>query len=68
LNEFECTKFVHISTLVFLDSKVFYKLRGFHRLPIYDFWITREKDMNYLVLICKLHHLNFGSNFCIVTM
>jgi hypothetical protein len=45
LNEFECTKFVHVSTLVFLDSKVFYMLRGFQGLQICNFWINRTKDM-----------------------
>jgi hypothetical protein len=49
-------------------SRVFYKFRGFHRLPIYDFWITREKDMNYLVLKCNLLYLNFTSIICTVTM
>jgi hypothetical protein len=68
LDRFECTKFVHISTLVFLDSKVFYMFWGFHRLQICYFWITRAKDMNYLVLKCKLHHLNFTSINCTVTM
>jgi hypothetical protein len=32
LNEFACTKFVHISSLMFSGSKMFYRFRGFHRL------------------------------------
>jgi hypothetical protein len=68
LAKFECTKFVHISTLVFLDSKIFFMFRGFHRLQICNFWISREKDMNYLVLICNLYHLKFTSIIYTVTM
>jgi hypothetical protein len=68
LNEFECTKFVHISTLGFLDSKMFYMFIGLHRLQICYFWITRAKDMNYLVLKCNLYHLNFASIIYTVTM
>jgi hypothetical protein len=66
--DFECTKFVHVSTLVFLDSKVFYMFWGLHRLQICYFRTTRAKDMNYLVLKCNLHHLNFTSINCAVTM
>jgi hypothetical protein len=61
LDRFECTKFVHVSTLVFLDSKVFYMFWGIHRLQICYFWMTRAKDMNQLVLMCNLNHLNFIS-------
>jgi hypothetical protein len=34
---------VHVSNLKIFNFRVFYKFRGFHGLPIYDFWITREK-------------------------
>jgi hypothetical protein len=46
LNEFECTRFVHVSTLMFLDSMMFYKIRGFQRLQICDCWMCRTKDMD----------------------
>jgi hypothetical protein len=68
LVKFERSKCVHVSNLKIFGSRVFYKFRGFHRLPIYDFRIIREKDMNYLVLICKLYHLIFTSIICTVTM
>jgi hypothetical protein len=68
LVKFEDSKVVHVSNLKIFGSRVFYKFRGFHRLPIYDFWIIREKDMNYLVLKCNLYHLNFTSKFYTVTM
>jgi hypothetical protein len=40
---------VHISTLMFLDFMMFYMIRGFQRLQIYNFWMHRTKDMNLLV-------------------
>jgi hypothetical protein len=68
LDRFECTKFVHATTLVFLDSKVFYMFWGIHRLEICYCWITRAKDMNYLVLRRYFNHLKFISKCCTVTM
>jgi hypothetical protein len=44
LNEFECTKFVHVLTLMFLDSKVFYMFIGFHRLK---FMILDTQNKRY---------------------
>jgi hypothetical protein len=49
LDRFECTRFVHVSTLMFLDSMIFYMIRGFQRLQICDFWMCKTKDMNLLV-------------------
>jgi hypothetical protein len=46
LDEFECTRFLHITTFKFLDSMMFYMIRGFQRLQICDFWMCRTKDMN----------------------
>jgi hypothetical protein len=46
LDKFECTKCVHISNLDFLDSMMFYKLRGFQGLQICNFWTNKTKDMN----------------------
>jgi hypothetical protein len=37
---------VHVSNLDFLDPMVFYKLRGFQRLQICNFWILGSKDMD----------------------
>jgi hypothetical protein len=34
---------------LFLDSMVFYTIRGLHRLQICNFWILRTKDMNLFV-------------------
>jgi hypothetical protein len=42
--KFECTKCVHVSTFGFFDSMMFYKIRGFQRLHIYNFldtWFKR---------------------------
>jgi hypothetical protein len=49
MNRFQCTKCVHVSILKFLDSMMFYMIRGFQRLQIYNFWIHRTKDMNLIV-------------------
>jgi hypothetical protein len=40
---------VHVSTLMFLDSMMFYIIRGFQGLQICNFWMIRTKDMNLLV-------------------
>jgi hypothetical protein len=34
------------STLKFLDPMMFYMIRGFQRLQIYNFWMIGTKDMN----------------------
>jgi hypothetical protein len=49
LDKFECTKCVHVSTLKFLDSMMFYMFRGFQRLQICNFWTLRTKDMKLLL-------------------
>jgi hypothetical protein len=46
LDKFECTKCVHVSNLDFFDPMMFYKLRGFQRLQICNFWMDRSKDMD----------------------
>jgi hypothetical protein len=46
LDKFECTKCVHVSNLDFLDPMMFYKLIGFQRLQIYNFWTLGSKDVN----------------------
>jgi hypothetical protein len=40
---------VHVSTLKFLDSMVFYMIRGIQGLQICNVWILRTKDMNLIV-------------------
>jgi hypothetical protein len=40
---------VHISNLMFLDSMMFYMIRGFQILQICNFWMIETKDMNLLV-------------------
>jgi hypothetical protein len=46
LDKIICTKFVHVTNLMFLDSMMFNKIIGFQRLQICDFWMCRTKDMN----------------------
>jgi hypothetical protein len=46
LDTFDCTKCMHVSTLKFLDPMMFYMIRGFQWLQIYNFWMGRTKDMN----------------------
>jgi hypothetical protein len=47
---------VHVSNLGFLDPMMFYKLRGFQRLQICNFWMDRTKDMNLSSEQILLHY------------
>jgi uncharacterized ParB-like nuclease family protein len=64
LAKFEGSKCVHVSSLKFFGSRVFYMFLGIHRLQICSDWIYRTKVMNYMVFISHLCHLIFTSKLC----